>query len=343
MSSIGFEANCLTTAMGILPHTDIDRAMRTALSLDIPFWPQLPRLSYYEDMYVQALDQFPGVRVDPSERKIFFSLDRFYEELPPYFEKAENPETFRLTRAFSLVYHRFLEADLKNYRAIRGQMISPISLGLKVLDQDQKPIIYHDEVREVLFEFVQKKANLQYEELRERNARAFVWLDDPGLGLIFNALSGYNEVHARGDLDRLLKGLEGPRGIHLCAKPDWDFLLRSGLDVLSFDSFSCGEMITRYDSLKDFFVRGGIVSWGIVPTSTELLEEETVESLAGRLETFWEDLVKRGVDREKLLRQSLLAPATCNLLSPDKEKTVEKAFEVLKALSVKIRERYRLA
>ena len=161
--------------------------------------------------------------------------------------------------------------------------------------------------------------------------------------MIFNALSGYNEVHARGDLDRLLKGLEGPRGIHLCAKPDWDFLLRSGLDVLSFDSFSCGEMITRYDSLKDFFVRGGIVSWGIVPTSTELLEEETVESLAGRLETFWEDLVRRGVDREKLLRQSLLAPATCNLLSPDKEKTVEKAFEVLKALSVKIRERYRLA
>ena len=342
MSSIGFQANCLTTAMGILPHTDIDRAMRAALSLDIPFWPQLPRLSYHEDMYVQALDQFPGVKVDPSERKLFFFLDRFYEELPAYLEKAENPETFRLTKAFSLVYHRFLEADLKDYRAIRGQMISPISLGLKVLDRDRKPIIYHDEVREVLFDFIQKKANLQYEELRERNAHAFVWLDDPGLGLIFNALSGYNEVQARGDLDRLLKGLEGPRGIHLCAKPDWDFLLRSELDVLSFDSFSCGEMITRYDSLKDFFVRGGILSWGIVPTYTELLEEETVESLAGRLETFWEDLVRRGVDRERLLRQSLLAPATCNLLSPDKEKTVEKAFEVLKALSVKIRERYRL-
>jgi hypothetical protein len=38
-----------------------------------------------------------------------------------------------------------------------------------------------------------------------------------------------------------------------------------------------------------------------------------------------------------------LAPATCNLLNPDKEKTVEKAFEVLRELSRKIREKYGLA
>ena len=342
MSSIGFEANCQTTAMGILPHTDIDRAIRVALSLDIPFWPQLPRVSYFEDMYVQALDHFPGVRIDPLDRRILFDLARFYEELPAYFEKGETPETYRLTKTFSLVYHRFLERDLSGYAAIRGQMISPISLGLKVVDQDQKPIIYHDEVKEILIDFIQKKVNLQYQELKTKNLHAFVWLDDPGLGLIFNALSGYNEVQARDDLDSLLRGIEGPRGIHLCANPDWDFLLHSSIDILSFDSFSCGEMITRYPSLGDYIHRGGIVSWGIVPTYTELLEEETVESLGERLETFWGSLVKKGVDKERLLHQSLLAPATCNLLSPDKEKTVERAFDVLQELSSSIRKRYGL-
>jgi hypothetical protein len=60
------------------------------------------------------------------------------------------------------------------------------------------------------------------------------------------------------------------------------------------------------------------------------------------LETFWEDLFRRGVDQERLLRQSLLAPATCNLLNPDKEKTVEKAFEILRELSTKIRKKYGL-
>ena len=342
MSPIGFEANCLTTAMGILPHADIERALEAALSLDIPFWPQLPKVSYYEDMYVQALEHFPGARIDHAAKKILFDLGRFYEELPSYFEKAEDPETFRLTKTFSIVYHRFLERDLSGHRAIRGQMISPISLGVKVVDQDQKPIIYHDEVREILFDFIQKKVNLQYEELRLKNPHAFVWLDDPGLGLIFNAMSGYNEVQARDDLDRLFNGLEGPKGIHLCAKPDWDFLFRSGIDILSFDSFSCGEMIVRYGSFKDFLSRGGIVSWGIVPTYTELLEEESVDSLLGRLESFWEGMEQKGVERERLLRQSLLAPATCNLLNPDREKTVEKAFEVLRELSRRIREKYRL-
>jgi len=342
MVALGFSPNCQTTAMGIMPHRDIERALEVALSLDIPFWPQLPKVSYFEDMYVQALENFPGVRIDPDHQKIYFDLSHFYEELPSYFEKADDPQTFRLTKDFSLVYHQFLERDLSPYPAIRGQMISPISLGLKIVDENQKAIIYHDEVREVLFDFIQKKVNQQYYELREKNPNAFVWVDDPGLALIFSALSGYNEVQAKTDLDRFLEGLEGLRGVHLCAKPDWDFLLRSKMDILSFDSFNCGVVIVNYPSLKDFVDRGGIISWGIVPTYTELLEQETIHSLMERLETFWEDLFRKGVNQSKLLHQSLLAPATCNLLSPDKERTVEKAFDVLRELSRKIREKYLL-
>jgi hypothetical protein len=328
--------------MGILPHTDPERALKVALSLDIPFWPQLPRLNYLEDMYVQALEHFPGVTIDEAHQKTLFSLPRFYDDLPSYLERANDPGTFRLTKDSSLVYHRFLEQDLSRYPAIRGQMISPISLGLKVVDEDLKPIIYHEEVREVLFDFIQGKVNQQYRELREKHSHAFVWMDDPGLGLIFSAFSGYNEARAKDDLDRLLSGLEGPKGIHLCAKPDWDFLLKSKLDILSFDSFNCGAVIVNYASLRDFLERGGVVSWGIVPTYTELLEQETVDSLMGRLEDFWEALGRKGLDERRLLRQSLLAPATCNLMNPDKEKTVEKAFDVLRALSAKIRDKYGL-
>jgi len=343
MTSLGWRAHCRTTAMGIMPHADIEKALEVALSLDIPFWPQLPRVSYFEDMYVQALEHFPGVKIDLVNQRILFDLSRFYEELPLYFEKAEVPETFSLTKEFSLVYHRFLERDLSDYPAIRGQVISPISLGLKVVDQDRKPIIYHDEVREVLFDFIQKKVNRQHRELKAKNPNAFVWVDDPGLELIFTAFSGYNEGLAKNDLNLFLEGVEGLRGVHLCAKPDWDFLLKSKIDILSFDSFNCGAVIINYPSLKEFFDRGGIISWGIVPTYTELLEKETIPSLQARLEGFWEDLSKRGVDQERLLRQSLLAPATCNLLNPDKEKTVEKAFQVLKELSRTIREKYRLS
>jgi len=317
--------------------------LEVALSLDIPFWPQLPKVSYFEDMYVQALENFPGVKIDTTQQKISFDLSRFYKELPSYLENTETSKTYTLTKEFSLVYHRFLEKDLSHYSAIRGQIISPISLGLKIVDQGQKPIIYHDEVREVLFDFIQKKVNRQYQELKAKNPHAFVWVDDPGLGLIFSAFSGYNEVQAKDDLDRFLEGLEGPKGIHLCAKPDWDFLFKSKLDILSFDTFHHGAMVIHYPSFIDFLNRGGTISWGIVPTHPDLLEKETVNSLMNQLGTFWKELSRKGVDHGRLLRQSLLAPATCNLMNPDKEKTVEKAFEILKTVSTKIREEYRLS
>ena len=50
----------LTTAMAVMPHADAQRALDLALGLDIPFWPQLPHLSYHEDMYVQAAEHFPA-------------------------------------------------------------------------------------------------------------------------------------------------------------------------------------------------------------------------------------------------------------------------------------------
>jgi len=61
VSQMQLEGNCQTTAMGIMPHTDVDRALELALSLDIPFWPQLPKVNFFEDMYAQVSQHFPGI------------------------------------------------------------------------------------------------------------------------------------------------------------------------------------------------------------------------------------------------------------------------------------------
>ena len=79
-----FEAALRTTAMGILPHTDLEAALALALSVDIPFWPQLPKVSYYEDMYVQASEGFPGILLDLENQRITLDTTRFYDELLAY-------------------------------------------------------------------------------------------------------------------------------------------------------------------------------------------------------------------------------------------------------------------
>ena len=54
--------------MSVMPHTDIEKALELALGLDIPFWPQLPNVSFYEDMYAQTSESFPGVVIDPDDK-----------------------------------------------------------------------------------------------------------------------------------------------------------------------------------------------------------------------------------------------------------------------------------
>jgi hypothetical protein len=337
------ESNLRTTAMGILPHTDIDRALELALSLDIPFWPQLPRVSFYEDMYAQMSEGFPGVRLDVEGERILFDTARFYEELPLYAEASSEPEYFALRSPYSTVYEGFLACDLERYPAIRGQVIGPISFGLKVVDENLKPIIYNNDVKIVLFEFMLQKANYQVRQLQARHPNAFVWLDDPGLELLFTSFTGYVDFVARQDLAEFLAGFEGPKGVHLCGNPDWDFLLSADLDILSFDAYGRGEIFTRYaEQVVRFIEQGRTLSWGAVPTKVEDLDGETLDSLISRLEGLWDYLVQRGMDRERLLRQSLLAPATCCLVNPDRTETVERAFGLLREMSHTLRRKYSL-
>jgi hypothetical protein len=85
-----------------------------------------------------------------------------------------------------------------------------------------------------------------------------------------------------------------------------------------------------------------VIVWGIVPTGTEFFDKESHDSLIAQMESVWQILGKKGIDIEYLLTQSQLSPATCCLVNPDKEKTVEKAFASIQQLSKVLKETYRL-
>ncbi len=334
--------NLATTAMGILPHTDVNAAQELALSLDIPFWPQLPRVSFYEDMYVQASEYFPGIVLDLEEQRISIDLEKFYAELPAFIMAWEEGESLTLSEEYSLAYHNFLRQDLKDYRAIRGQIIGPVSFGLKITDRTKTPIIYHDEVRQLLFDVTARKIQTQYQELRVKNANAFVWVDEPGLEMIFMAITGYSAERAVKDYRQFLSQLPEPKGVHLCGNPDWSFLLGLGLDILSIDVLQWGNVFTAYrEELTKFIKNGGIISWGITPTLTEEIAENDVDKLCSHLEKLWKNLTtKTDLTLEEVLSRSWLAPARCCLINADRAKSVEKSFEMLKKISARLKDKY---
>ena len=335
--------NLLTTAMAVMPHKDVDRALEVALSVDIPFWPQLPLFSYHEDMYVQASEHFPGILLDMEKRTLRFTMEKFIGELEEAMAHFDEPEYFDISETYSVVYKRFLQLDLSDRPAIRGQLEGPISFGFNIVEENNRPILFDDTVRPFMLEFMAKRVNVQLSRLKELNPNAFMYVDEPGLQFLFSAMAGYGDQAARLDMELFFNMIERPRGVHLCGNPDWDFLLGLDLDILSLDVYSNGEVFASYaSSIRKFLERGGIITWGIVPTNLEPFEKEDIISLERRLEAIWSVLNKKQIDRDFLFSRSLLSPATCCLVNPDGEKTVEAAFRMIRRLSEQLREKYRL-
>lgn len=335
--------NLLTTAMAVMPHRDVDQALDAALSLDIPFWPQLPRLNYYEDMYVQASEHFPGIVLNMREQTLSFSLDKFIAEFEEALAHFEEPAYFDISHTYSAVYHRFLALDLADRPAIRGQLEGPISFGLNVLDQDRRPILFDDSVRPFLFEFMARRINVQLQRMKVLNPNAFMFVDEPGLQFLFSALSGYDALAAKQDMDDFFSMVDRPRGVHLCGNPDWDFLLNLDIEVLSLDVFTNGEIFSNYASgIKRFLEQGGRLVWGMVPTNFEPFGQENIDSLENRLIMLWRVLTRKGIDMDFMLSRSLLSPATCCLVNPDGAQTVNRAFGRVRDLSRRLREQFKL-
>ena len=192
-----------------------------------------------------------------------------------------------------------------------------------------------------MFDFMAKRLNVQLEKLKQLNSNAFMFVDEPGLQFLFSAMAGYGDLKAKGDLDQFFAQVDRPRGIHLCGNPDWDFLLKLDLDVLSLDVYTNADIFSSYAvSVRKFLDCGGVIVWGIVPTGFEAFLKEEIPSLIQHLENVWKILWSKGVDREQLVEQSMLSPATYCLVNPDKERTVERAFVTVKLMAEVLRDKY---
>ncbi len=111
--------------------------------------------------------------------------------------------------------------------------------------------------------------------------------------------------------------------------------------MLSLDVHTNAEIFSSYaSSIRKFIDRGGVIVWGIVPTGLEAFSQEDIPSLITRLESVWRILWSRGIDRDQMIASSMLSPATCCLVNPDKERTVERAFASVKQMADLLRDKY---
>jgi len=336
-----FKANCLATGIGSLPHTDPSLACDIILDYfpEIPYWPQLPKKSFRESM-PQFFEDFPGLFAEKKDNKIYIDSKKFKAELESFYGRTA--DEFTINEEYAPGLYKLLEfkENLKEAKTVKGQIIGPISFGLSVTDENKRPVIYNDEMRDALIMNLQMKARYQEKLLKTLYPDPITFIDESMLDYLYTPYIGYDEVRAREDLEAILSGLEGLKGVHCCSKANWPFLLDL-VNIISFDAYHYSDNFLSYsEAIKNFLKRGGVIAWGIIPTEEDAVSNETAMNLKEKLEGNLGYLAKVGINYDYLLENSLITP-TCGL-GGRSENIAIKAFELTRGLSSKMREKYNL-
>ncbi len=336
-----FSPDFWTTHVGSVPYRE-DAALceRLARMLDVPAWPQMPRRSFRESMYVQYSAALPAVVVDETGEKITFNtegdltpaLEAFYERY-----LADDVESFGLSPEYAAGFYAMLEA----LQAVpgdwaKGQVTGPISFGLTVTDQNLRASLYNDMLADAIVKNAAMNARWQVRQLKATRPNAIIFVDEPYMASFGSAYISLSREQVIAMLDEVFDAIhqEGAlAGVHCCANTDWSVLLATTVDILNLDAYGYLENLALYPAeLRAFLDRGGVVAWGIVPNN-EAIEGLTPEAVAQKLREGFALISSKAEARgvaiapEELAARSLITPS-CGLGSAS-EAIAGQVFDVL--------------
>jgi len=337
------EFGCLPTIIGSMPHTDPQAACSQVFHYlkDIPAWPQLPRRSYMENMYVQYSEEFPGVVVSEDSIYIDRSLNRDKPLEKLYAAYLDNNvDQYPISPDYAAGLHNFLSVTDLAPLAVKGQITGPITWGLTVTDDSRRAILYDDVLGDAVPRFLRLKAGWQEKALRRICPNTIIFVDEPYMASFGSVALLMSKEKVISLLEEVFGGISGLKGVHCCGNTDWSVLLETSVDIISFDTYNYAQSLTLYPAeVKRFLDRKGAIAWGIVPNNGEALGKESVASLNDRLEEAMAPFTRNGIPFKQLIKQGLLTPS-CGLASIASEDAAAQALELLTELSARIRKRY---
>ena len=340
-----FEFRGLATGIGSMPHRDVEAALDLVFKYtpQIPFWPQLPKRNTREGMVAQFSENLPCIKVK-DEGVSFVTKDK-EKELEIFYERiiANDVDYFKISNNFALGIHSFYQrlekSNLKDIAFIKCQVAGPFTFAAAISDEQGVALLHNEVFMQVALKALTMKALWQINLFKKFGKKMMLFFDEPYLGCFGSAYTPINREDVVKGLSELTQSLKSPDvllGVHCCGNTDWSiFTDVTSIDIISFDAFGFLDRLVLYtDNLKTFFKRGGILCWGIVPTQ-DFTGQETSEFLINRLNTGINSLIKKGIDKELILKNLLLSPS-CGMGTLDIGKSKE-ILDILSEISEKIR------
>lgn len=346
------------TAIGSMPFASPEKAVDVSLNtlVDCPIWPQLPKLGLNEQMEIQYSEKLPCVVIDQEKSRMYFDTsgdysDAFAEFYETYMMAMDEDDgngdcsALAITPEFSKGIYA-LEEKLKGLGKklpfVKVQVTGPCSMALTIVDENKRAIYYNEEFLDVIVKATAMKCRWQIQKFKPYAENIICFIDEPILSAFGS--STYVSVKREDVVAQLNEVIEavhadgGLAGIHCCGNTEWSILIDAGVDIVNFDAFEFGETIAMYpDAVKTHLNRGGILAWGVVPTSTAI-REQTPQTLEAQLEKVMDNLAAQGIDKQQIAEQAIITPS-CGTGSME-EADAEKVFEMTYELSKLMKEKY---
>lgn len=319
-------------------------------------WPHLPQRSFFEQDFIQSVVGFPGLVVEDEGRHMYVDrtiaerdlnqLSLAYLKHTPAFGALGDDVAAGLRETLRIPAGWFEGV------AIRSQMLGPISLSLKIVDEQQRALAYDPMLLEALSHHLSLRTAWFQQQLASQTNDMIVCLDEPFLDVFLSPFAPFDWQRGLDLLELVFDGFTGCRGIAIGTVGTiekkrgtpvaWAPILETSIDLLSFDVYNHQELLLdAADVLPGFLERPGYLIWGIVPNDADMLEEETTETLEARFQTLLRTLNEAGISHSQLLPASLIS--TSGSLAHLPVATAERALQLCANLAVRLRKAYGLA
>jgi hypothetical protein len=336
-----------------MPFDNLEKALDISFkTLDAPVWPQMSYFGLLEQMEIQYSEGIPRVIIDHEKGRMYFDTSGDYsEEFGSFYEKymavedgSGNLDSMAISPDYSKGIYALesrLKADGRKYPFVKVQTTGPCSFSLTIVDENKRAIYYNEEFRDIIVKALALKCRWQIQKFSPYAEKMICFIDEPILSAFGS--STYISVK-RDDVINLLKELidavhlDGAyAGIHCCGNTEWSILIDAGVDIVNFDAFSYGETIAIYsDHVKNHLNKGGMLAWGVVPTSTAI-REQTVDSLQSHFEKMMDNLASKGINKQLITEQAMITPScgTGSMAPGDAEKVFDMVFALTKTMKAK--------
>jgi hypothetical protein len=350
----------LATGIGSMPFTDVQHAIDVSLTKlpEAPFWPQLPKVDLHEQMEIQYSEGMPCIVIDREKGRMYFETSGDYSEAFAQFYEAYmmamDPEGGTgdcSAAAVSPDFSRGIYAMEKRLQSLGSQLpygkvqtTGPCSFALTIVDENKRAIYYNEEFRDVVIKALAMKCRWQIQKFQPFAEKVICFVDEPILSGFGS--STYISVKREDVVTHLAEMIaaihmdNGIAGIHCCGNTEWSILIDAGVDIVNFDAFGYGDTIAMYpEAVKTHLERGGMLAWGVVPTS-KAIQEQTIKSMVAHFEKMMDNLASKGIDKQLIVEQAIITPScgTGSMAPAD----AEKVFEMTALLSKAMREKYEL-